>query len=222
MPEHVVAPSARRAEVLRLGRETAAQAVRSLVPGGRIVGVTKGQFSLLDLIQAVLGVVGPAEVLVSTWTPGISEMERVCQLLRDCEITGFRLLVDRSFPSRHPQYVERVVAICGPDSIRMTRTHAKFALIAAGDYRIAIRTSMNFNSNPRFEQFDLDDDREIYDLFAGVAELLYETVPAGLTADPGEVQAAFAAALVGSPRRQPEHRARLARGSWSRSAVGRA
>ena len=108
-------------------------------------------------------------------------------MLQSGRVSGFRLLVDRSFPGRHPEYIARITKICGPESIWMTRTHAKFALIAADDYRITIRTSMNFNVNPRLEQFDLDDNPEIYALFDGVVSDLTSLVPSGLYASVAEV-----------------------------------
>lgn len=127
-------------------------------PNMRVVGVNKGQFSMLDLITAVLDHVGAAEVVVSTWTPGVAEMDNVARMLNGGKITRFRLLVDRSFVTRHPEYIQRINSQFGQDTIRKTRTHMKVALIAAGDYRIVIRSSANFNTNPNIEQFDLDDD----------------------------------------------------------------
>lgn len=187
----VVRPPQRPARLVRAPQADAFDAIGELRPGCRVVGVTKGQFSLLDLIEAILDQIHPADVLVSTWTPGRAEMDRVLALLEDGNIGGFRLLVDRSFPGRHPQYVERVTEICGAGAIRMTRTHAKFALVSSGDWRICIRTSMNFNLNPRMEQFDLDDDSAIYRLFERVAEQLFEDVPAGFGVSPRDVERGF-------------------------------
>lgn len=177
---------------MRSGRKEAAELIGTFGRGVRIVGVTGGQFSLIDLIEAVLEQVAPADVLVSTWTPGKAEMERVCELLETGMISRFRLLVDRSFPSRHPEYVARVSEILADGAeIRMTKTHAKFALVAAGDWRICVRTSMNFNVNPRLEQFDLDDDPRIYELFDRVARDLFEAVPEGLVVAPEDVSRGF-------------------------------
>lgn len=187
----VAAPPQSKPRTIRAGKQSAEEAIGTLRTGARLVGVTKGQFSLLDMIEAIVDQIQPADVLVSTWTPGKAEMERVLYLLERGGIGDFRLLVDRSFPGRHPNYVERVTEICGPESIRMTRTHAKFALIRSGDWRICIRTSMNFNTNPRLEQFDLDDSPEIYALFEGVANEYFAGVPAGLSATPADVHRGF-------------------------------
>lgn len=184
-------PGARKARTVYSTSATARAAIGTLTPGCRVVGVSKGQFSLLDLIGAVLTQTGAADVLVSTWTPGRAEMSLVADMLRRHEITRFRLLVDRSFVTRHPEYVREINGKFGAEAIRQTRTHAKFALIAGGGYRIAIRTSMNFNRNPRFEQFDLDDDPAIYELFDRIADELYDRVPAGFEVDVNALENGF-------------------------------
>jgi len=198
MASNSVRPKSRKPTLSATPFANARAAVGTIAPGCRVVGLTKGQFSLLDLIAAVLEQVGSAEVMVSTWTPGKAEMESVANLLDAHKITRFRLLVDRSFVTRHPEYVARIHAVLGAEAIRQTRTHAKFALIAAGDYRITIRTSMNFNRNPRFEQFDLDDDATIYDFFDAAVDELYDSVPAGLDANKRDIERVFNGATLGA------------------------
>lgn len=135
--------------------------------------------------------IGASDVLVSTWTPGRIELSIVADMLRRHEIVRFRLLVDRSFVTRHPEYVQEINKQFGAEAIRQTRTHAKFALIRGSGYHIAIRTSMNFNRNPRFEQFDLDDDPLLYAFFDSIADELYERVPAGLTVERSAIENGF-------------------------------
>lgn len=186
-----VHPQPRKAVVTRIATSVVRDSLGTIGPGCRVVGVTKGLFSLLDLIEEVLYQCGPSSVTVSTWTPGIAEMERVLQLLRGGKVTDFRLLVDRSFVGRHPRYAVRITDMFGAEAIRQTRTHMKVALIRNEAISIAIRTSMNFNTNPRLEQYDLDDDRLIYDLFDGVITELAEMVPPGLYADRSAINLGF-------------------------------
>lgn len=56
---------------------------------------------------------------------------------------------------------------------------------------------MNLNRNPRFEQFDLDDDAGIADFFLEYATELAEATPAGLKTAWRNVAAPFEAALGG-------------------------
>lgn len=197
MPPVSIRPQASVPRFSRTPFANASAALGKLTPGCRVVGLTKGQFSLLDLIQAALAQTGPAEVLVSTWTQGKVEMQGIEKLLNSGRVTSFRLLVDRSFIARHPDHVRRIQKALGADVIRQTNTHAKFVLIAGGGYAITIRTSMNLNHNPRLEQFDLDDNPEIYAFFKSAVEELYRRVPAGLNVAASEIERGFANATLG-------------------------
>lgn len=177
---------------------SAADCIGTLAPGCRIVGLTKGQFSLLDLLRAVVEQTGPADVVISTWTTGIRDAEMAAWLVETGLIRSLSFLTDRSFPARQPAYCKRLVELFGPDAIVCTRVHAKIALVRNESWNIAIRSSMNLNRNPRFEQFDLDDDPA---LAAWLAEQLFDDVaarmPAGTEHPTARVDAAFVAALGG-------------------------
>jgi hypothetical protein len=103
-----VRPSPRKARTIAAPIESARDAIGKIHPGLRVVGLNKGQFSLIDLITAVLEQVGAASVTVSTWTPGKIEIDAVLTMLHTHRITDFRLLVDRSFVSRHPGEARRL------------------------------------------------------------------------------------------------------------------
>jgi hypothetical protein len=171
--------------------QNAVACIGELQAGVRIFGFTKGQFSLLDLIWAVLNQTGPAHVVVSTWTTGIRDAENSEMLLKSKQILTFQLVTDRSFPTRQPQYCQRLIEIFGSDSIRCTRTHAKFALIRNESWNIAIRSSMNLNKNARFEQFDLDDDREMCDFIQVHVQELIENMSQGFDFSTAQCDAVF-------------------------------
>ena len=185
------------AEIVRLPIQAARVAVDALVPGGRVVGMTKGQFSLIDLIKALLEKTGPAHLTISTWTAGIRDVENVGFLTERGDALSLRLLVDRSFPGRQPKYCAKVLEVFGPEAIRCTRTHAKFVLLDNDAWSVVVRSSMNLNRNPRFEQFDIDDDPAIFRLFEGLIEEMETSAPEGLDGDPSQVEAAFVSALGG-------------------------
>lgn len=144
---------------------SARECIGVLAQGCAMTGLTMGQFSLLDLVAAVLEQTGAADVSVSTWTTGIRDIERAAWLLESGAIRAFSLLTDRSFPGRQPDYCTALVKRFGDSAIRSTRTHAKFAVIVNDGWSIVIRSSMNLNTNPRFEQFDLDDDAALCRFF---------------------------------------------------------
>ncbi|MCC6457260.1 MAG: hypothetical protein IT328_20065 [Caldilineaceae bacterium] len=184
-------PAQRPARTIRALFSNAHDAIGLLTPGARVVGLTKGQFSLLDLVNAVLGQVGPAELMVSTWRIGRVELEHVANLLDAHNIWRFRLLVDSSLLIRQPEEVALIHRLFGAETIRQTHTHANFALIGGGEHRVTIRGSMTFSRNPRFEQFDLDDDPDIYSFFDRNVEELYGLVPPGVEAEGAAIHHGF-------------------------------
>lgn len=162
-------PSVQR-KVIVSASDNAARCLTEFGPGVALTGLTMGQFSLLDLVAAVLEKTGAADVMISTWTTGIRDVERAAWLLDTGAIRSFRLLTDRSFPQRQPEYCKALVARFGMESIRSTRTHAKFAVICNDGWNVVVRSSMNLNTNPRFEQFDLDDSLELAAFFVAHAD----------------------------------------------------
>lgn len=194
---------ARSAEFRATALQSARQCIGRLVPGCRIIGLTKGQFSLLDLIRAVLETTGPASVVASTWSTGVRDAENAAWLVETGQITSLRLITDRSFPGRHPEYAAWLVRAFGPAAIHCTRVHAKIAIIRAPGWSVCIRSSMNLNRNPRFEQFDLDDDESICEFFETWVREIETTHPPGVQFDEAEAEAAFQAALGGTVE---EHR----------------
>jgi hypothetical protein len=199
-------------------------AIAGLVRGGRVVGLTKGQFSMLDLLRAVLDMTGPADVRLSTWTAGIRDVEGARLLLDSGRMTSLRLYVDRSFPSRQPAYCAAVQRTFGDAAIRMSRIHAKIATVHGGGWAVAIRGSMNLNKNPRIEQFDIDDSPEIAAFYGAHFNELDATTPPGVDVNTAQVDAVFDRLLRGiNPMEAPARDALTLRGvpMESRSAFAR-
>lgn len=159
--------------------ESAAEWLGNLTPGCRVVGVSKGQFSFLDLMRAVLDQIGPARVALSAWTAGIQDIEHARWLIDNGVIESLWWLIDRSFASRQPSYCQRLVELYGEGAIRITNTHAKFATLRNEGWSIAIRGSANFNRNRRLEQFDVDDSVLLCDHFDDVVAAFAEGMPPG-------------------------------------------
>lgn len=177
--------------------ETASEAIGKLAHGERVFGLTKGQFSLLDLLRAIIAQTGPADLVLSTWTAGLKDTEHLGFLSKSGSIRSLLVLVDRSFPSRHPDYAARLLELFGPDAIRVTQTHAKFALVSVGDWRITIRTSMNLNFSPRWEQFELDDDPAVFAFYRRLVDEIEATAAPGLGQANKDTRKQFEMALGG-------------------------
>ncbi|MCP4568405.1 MAG: hypothetical protein GY841_12580 [FCB group bacterium] len=148
----------RRKTIRAFAGESAGRAVGPLTPGCEIYGFTKGQFSLIDLIEHCLTCTGPADVFIATWSAAAGDIKRAHKFLSNGRIRSLRFLVDYSFKSRKPEFCQELLATFGPDAVRVTVTHAKYVLIRNASWNLVIRTSMNLNYNPRFENFEISDD----------------------------------------------------------------
>ena len=148
----------------------AADAVGPITPGIEIYGLTKGQFSLVELIEHVLATTGPAHLTVSTWTAAGADLAHTRRLLDSGNVIDARWLVDYSFPSRQPAYCAQLRDRFGDDAIRATANHAKFVLIRNDAWNVVVRTSMNLNLNRRLESWEISDDPELADWLQAIVD----------------------------------------------------
>ncbi len=177
--------------------QSAEASIGTLEQGCRIFGLNKGQYSLVDILIHVLRQTGPAHVTCCVWTTGIADVRLVRDMLDDGRMTGFSLITDRSFALRQPQYEATVRELLHDANIRTTETHAKFLLIKNAEWSIVVRGSMNLNRNPRFEQFDLDDDAGLLAFLEGHVAELTASMPPGLRPTARQIQAGLKSALGG-------------------------
>jgi hypothetical protein len=173
---------ARKAHVRLSKVSNAADCIRGFGPGMDVVGLTFGQFSLLDLIQAGLEVTGPADVAISTWSAGLYDVDAAKRFVTDGRIRSCRFVMDSS-AKRGQATAVQVADLFGEDSIRTMRSHAKFALLTNADWHVVITSSMNLNLNPRCEQFEMTDDPDRHALFLEFVDALFRDVPDGHHAD---------------------------------------
>lgn len=171
--------------------ESADETIGKLAPNVRICGITKGHFSLLDLIRAVLKQTGPCDVQLTTWSSGIRDAQTAKWLIESGDIRTFRILTDRSFPVRQPQYTKKLLELFGADSIHCSKVHCKVAVLRNDDWNIVIRSSMNLNRNPRFEQFDLDDDLDLAVWWCNIFDEIRDGLDSGFLFGSADVEVAF-------------------------------
>lgn len=136
--------------------------------------LTFGQFSMMDAIMAILDKTGPADVALATWTAASADLRRSAELLHDKRFRSLRFIVDCSFPQRQPGYAQQLLQLFGPDAIRTTRTHAKFAVITNNDWNVVVRTSMNLNENPRLESLEVTDDEDFATWMLELVDTIFE------------------------------------------------
>jgi len=176
---------------IRSFSDTARVAISGFGRGKRVIGITGGQFSLIDLLRATLEHTGPADVTLSAWTAGIRDAEEAAWLVSTGRIRKLRWLIDRSFATRQPKYCRQVIGRFGDEAFVISNNHAKFFTVENDDWHVCCRSSMNLNTNKRMEQFDIDDCEPICRMFADMVDRIESAMPAGLRVPVAEVDAAF-------------------------------
>jgi hypothetical protein len=171
------AKSFRRAAVKRAIRTAkqgnAREAIGRLEPGCEIFVLTFGQFSLIDVLGALLEQTGPAHVIISTWTAGIRDTAKAAWFVEQAVVLSMRFLVDRSFITRQPAYCRAMRKAFGDQCIRTCRTHAKFMVLRNEQWSLAVRTSMNLNENEQMENLEISDDAELCGFLESIADEIY-------------------------------------------------
>jgi hypothetical protein len=157
-----------------------------------IFGFTKGAFSVIDIITHILDLTGQANVVFSTWTAAKTDITAVLEMVKSKKILDSRWLVDLTFQRRSPELAHEIRKTFGNDAIRVAKNHAKFALIETSKYKIVLRTSMNINYNPRFEDFTISNDPELYDFIMNIINEVWKRQPASMAnATPHKIEKHF-------------------------------
>ena len=163
-----------------LGKFTdVSEALTGLKKDCRILGLTNGAFSLIDLIHGVLQKIGKANVTITTWSAGIKDAHNVKWMADSNLIENLTLITDHSFATRQKKYAASITDLFGAENIRTSEIHAKFVLIENQEYKICIRTSMNLNANKTCESFEIDENQEVFDFYNDFVKHTFATMQQG-------------------------------------------
>ncbi|QDV26749.1 hypothetical protein [Aureliella helgolandensis] len=147
------------------GHQTAAEAIGPIVPGMSLFCITRGQISMIDVIRHVIeSAETPVVASVWTWAVGDFEVEAFEYFFREKRIERATMVIDRSAEQRNVDLIDRWRKRYGPDRVKVCLNHAKIGTIEWPGYRVLVRGSMNLNCNPRFEQFDISEGDQAFDL----------------------------------------------------------
>lgn len=151
----------KRRDVVRTINAARAEAIGPLTKGCEIFGLTKGQFSLVEILEHCLDYTGPAHLAISTWTAGGGDVQHLDWLVQNQKVLSCQWLLDASFPSRKWEYCELLAQRFGEDNLRFSSVHLKCILLKNADWNLCIRTGMNLNKCLRLEHFEISDDLEL-------------------------------------------------------------
>lgn len=137
-----------------------------------IFALTRGQFSMIDVINDLVWKMGSAHVSVWTWAIAEYEVEVFTALMDRQEIQSGRLIIDYTAENRNAGLIDQWRDRFGEGTVRTVRSHAKIARVWNEEWSFLARGSMNLNYNPRFEQFDLTEGGADFDLVAQIEDEL--------------------------------------------------
>jgi hypothetical protein len=183
--------------------------------GSRVMGLTDGRFSLIDLIRSLLTVTGPADVVATTWSAGIKDANQVAWMKNSSLIRSFTLVTDHSYVNRQKAYAINLEQLFGKENIRTSEVHAKFTLISNEDWKICIRTSMNLNANKTCESFEIDENSEIFDFYHSFVKHVFDNQPAGMISDTGSAERSMNSFFGKVEGKKEERRQDSGRLRWS-------
>jgi hypothetical protein len=161
-------------------RKTALATIEGLTHDLELVGFTKGQFSLLDMILACLEITGPAAVTISTWTAARHEIQTLAEARASGKIHRIRFFLDFTLARRDPEAAHAIRQKFGQDTVRIAQNHSKFALFENDSWNLVLRTSMNLNMNPRFEDFTLAHDPPLMEFLNAILDEIWSKQPTSL------------------------------------------
>jgi hypothetical protein len=183
------ARSIRRTQKAVEASRTAADCIGKIEKDLALFAVTRGQFSMIDAIQHCLAEMGPSRLTLWTWCIADYEVETFESLLRAGNVTSALLVIDRagneqvsktrafragtaSKSDANSRLMGRWIEKFGPGSIKVVLNHAKIATLDNGTLKVVVRGSMNLNHNPRFEQIDITEGADVYNLVREIEDSL--------------------------------------------------
>ena len=154
-------------------KQSAAEALDGWGKSLDVYGFTKGQFSVINLIEAAIAYTGLVDITFSTWTAAKVDVASVIRFVESGQCRSARFLVDLTFQRRSPELAKRIRDVFGGDSIRVGQNHAKFFMLRNDDWSVFCQTSMNLNFNPRFENFTIANDPELCDFHSVIFDEIW-------------------------------------------------
>ena len=153
----------RKRELRDLRRQqSAAEALEGFDQSVEIYGFTKGQFSVVDLFQEAIRIVGESDLVISTWTASPVDVKRVLEFSDSKQIKSAKWLFDHTFQNRSPGLAHEIRKVFGEETIRIGQNHSKFFMLSNDKWKLFCHSSMNLNLNPRFENFCIKHDPELF------------------------------------------------------------
>ena len=103
-----------------------------------------------------------------------TDVGEIGRLHKSGNVKSARFVIDLSSQRRKPAFVAAIRETFGDTCLRVTQIHAKFITIRNSEWSLVIRTSMNLNMNPRFEDFTIGHNPDLADFLESIIGDLFK------------------------------------------------
>lgn len=133
--------------------------IGKLTPNCHLHFMSKGEWSMHELLSYLLQQTGPARVYITTWTITEDPVAKLFLMKEQGLIQELHCILDYRIKDRKPkpfQFLEQTA-----DRILLTKCHAKVTVIENETWQVAIIGSANYSKNPRIEAGIICTDKQI-------------------------------------------------------------
>lgn len=125
------------------------EGIDNLSKGEYLQFVSRGQWSMHELLEELLRKAGPSQVFLSTWTVTEDPVRSLFMLKKEGLIKSLSCVLDYRITDRKPKPFQLLKQTA--DRIALTQCHAKTLVIRGEEWDFACVGSANFSRNPRIE-----------------------------------------------------------------------
>lgn len=139
-------------------REALHKLLQQLAPDSVLKYYTNGAWSMHQMLDYLLQIIGPAELVMSTWTITEDPARTLLNLKQSGQITAIHALFDYRVRERSAGAHQILSSIC--DSLALGKCHAKVTVLTNDQWSVSIVGSANFSRNRRMEAGTIFTDKE--------------------------------------------------------------
>lgn len=134
--------------------------------------VSCGDWSMHELLHHILNDIGPAEVLMASWSMSEPAAVKLMAMLEARLIISLRGVLDFRSKNRHPAAFQLSQTLFS--DLRLASCHAKVTVVKNDTHLISIVSSANYTNNPRIEAGVISVAHKVGEFHAAWIEALLE------------------------------------------------
>lgn len=123
--------------------------IEAITPGTTVHYVSKGDWSMHDLVMQLLKTMGTSEIYFTTYALRETPVRQLVMALQNGSISSIKMLVDTRAKIRTPEVFE--LAKMNFCKIGQLNIHAKVCVIKSAKGSVCITGSANWTANPKIE-----------------------------------------------------------------------